>query len=65
MLSTARSLSPLISLACHYAEDRALISVGAYDPPNRRRLIARAYRRRFAPSQALVGPVVFLQNLEN
>ncbi len=42
-----------------------MISVLANLPPNERRLIARAYRRRFAPSQALVWPVVFLQNLEN
>jgi hypothetical protein len=65
MSSTARSLSLLISLASHCAADRALISVVAYLPPNQRRLIARAYRRRFAPLQPLVGSVLLLQNLEN
>jgi hypothetical protein len=65
LLRTARSLSLLIGLACHSAADRALISLSAYVPPNERRLIARAYRRRFSPLRPLVGPVVFPQNLEN
>jgi len=41
-LSTARSISRLISLACHCAADLALISVAAYEWPNQRQTITMA-----------------------